>query len=107
MAAAEEAGRLLESLGHSVEASAPDGFADPEYVPRFLVRWTSGVAWNLDYWSRQTGREIGFDDVEACTWALAEQGRAHTAADYLGAVEFVQKASRRAAEWWPAASTCC
>jgi amidase len=99
-AAAEEAGRLLESLGHGVDASQPAGLEDPEYVPRFLVRWTSGVAWNLDYWSRRTGREIGPDDVEPCTWALAEQGRGHTAADYLAAVEYAQLATRRLAEWW-------
>ena len=48
---------------------------DEEYIPTFLVRWTAGVAWNLDYWSAQAGREIGPGDVEATTWALAEAGR--------------------------------
>ena len=78
VAAAEEAGRLLESLGHSVEPSYPAVLDDEEYIPTFLVRWTAGVAWNLDYWSAQAGREIGPGDVEATTWALAEAGRGHT-----------------------------
>ena len=75
VAAAEEAARLLESLGHSVEIAEIDALDDPDYIPQFLVRWTAGVAWNLDYWARKTGREIGPDDVEPSTWALAEQGR--------------------------------
>jgi amidase len=100
VAAAENAGRLLESLGHSVEVAEIEALDDPEYIPQFLIRWTSGIAWNLDYWSRRTGREIGPDDVEPSTWALAEQGRSHDAAAYLGAMEYAQVAARRAAEWW-------
>jgi amidase len=100
VAAAEGAARLLESLGHDVEESHPAALDEPEYVERFLVRWTAGVAWNLDYWSRRTGRPIGRDDVEPLTWALAEQGRSHSAADYLGAVEYAQAVTRRGAAWW-------
>lgn len=98
--AAEGAARLLESLGHSVEIAEIEALDDPEYVPQFLVRWTSGLAWNLDYWSRRTGREIGPEDVEPCTWALAEQGRSHTAAAYLRSMEYAQAAARRVADWW-------
>src|SRR5581483_10291035 len=43
--------------------------------------------------------ELGHD-VEPCTWALAEQGRSHTAADLLRAVEDAQAGSRRVASWW-------
>jgi amidase len=100
VAAAEEAGRLLESLGHSVEPSYPDVLDDEEYIPTFLVRWTAGVAWNLDYWSARAGREIGPGDVEATTWTLAEAGRGHTGADYLRALEYHQVVTRRAADWW-------
>src|SRR4051794_11558045 len=42
--AAESAGRLLESLGHSVEVSHPLPLDDEAYVPQFLVRWAAGVA---------------------------------------------------------------
>ncbi len=100
VAAAESAARLLESLGHGVEDSYPDAFDEPDYIPNFLVRWTSGVDYNLKYWERRTGETIGPDDVEPLTWALAEQGRAHSAADYLAAMEYAQVVSRRGAEWW-------
>ncbi len=98
--AAKSAGRLLESLGHSVEPAEIEALDDPDYIPQFLVRWTAGIAWNLDYWTRRTGREIGPDDVEPSTWALAEQGRSHTAAAYLSAMEYAQAAARRLAAWW-------
>src|SRR5918997_1519095 len=54
--AAEEAGRALESLGHSVELSHPPALDDPGYIENFLVRWTAAIAAALDYWSLRTGR---------------------------------------------------
>jgi amidase len=97
--AAEDAARLLESLGHLVEPSYPAAVDDP-YVESFLVRWSSGVDWELKYWSAKTGREIGPGDVEPATWALAEMGRSHSGGDYLRAVEHHQAVTRRAAQWW-------
>jgi amidase len=100
VAAAETAARLLESLGHHVEPSYPAALDEEEYIPNFLVRWTSGVAFNLRYWERRTGRTIGQGDVEPLTWALAEQGRTHSAAAYLEAMEYAQAVTRRRAAWW-------
>jgi amidase len=98
--AAEETGRLLESLGHSVEEAYPAALDDAEYIPNFLVRWSGGVDWNLRHWSAHTGQEIGEEDVEPLTWALAEMGRGYNAGEYLRAVEYAQGVTRRAAEWW-------
>jgi amidase len=98
--AVEEAGRLLESLGHTVESSYPAALDDQEYVPAFLIRWTSGAAAVLDFWSMRTGKPIGPDDVEPLTWALAEQGRTHSGPDYLGAVGYAQLVTRAVADWW-------
>jgi amidase len=100
VAAAEDAAKLLEELGHHVEPSHPEALDDPDYIPNFLVRWTAGVDWNIRYWGRKIGRELGPDDVEPCTWALAELGRAHTAADLLRAMEWAQASTRRVASWW-------
>jgi amidase len=91
---------LLESLGHSVEESSPDALDDPEYVDFFIRRWVSGVAFDLDYWSRKTGKEVTADGVEASTWALAEGGRSFGAPQYLGALHYQQNSARRAARWW-------
>jgi amidase len=100
VAAAEDAGALLESLGHSVERAHPDALDDEDYVPTFLVRWTSAIDWNLKYWSAKTGREIGAGDVEASTWALAQGSRDHSGSDYLRALEYHQRVARRVAAWW-------
>jgi amidase len=99
-AAAELAAALLEELGHYVVPSYPRDLDDPSYIANFLVRWTAGVDWNLRYWSTAIGREIGPDDVEPCTWALAEQGRKHSGGELLRAVEEAQAGSRRIASWW-------
>jgi amidase len=100
VAAAEAAAGLLEEFGHGVERSYPADLDDPGYVANFLVRWTSATDWNLKYWGAKIGRELGPDDVEPCTWALAEQGRAHTGGDLLRAIEQAQAGSRRIAAWW-------
>jgi amidase len=100
VAAAQAAATALEGLGHSVEPAHPRALDDPEYIATFLVRWTAGVAWNLKYWEGQTGQAITAEDVEPSTWALAELGRSHAAADYLRAVEQHQSVTRAVAEWW-------
>jgi len=100
VAAVESTARALESLGHSVDVSYPRALDDEGYVPQFLVRWTAGVAAGLDFWSMRTGKPIGADDVEPLTWALAEQGRTHSAAAYLGAVGYAQIVARGVLSWW-------
>ena len=100
VAAAEATARALASLGHSVEPARPEAIDDPEYIETFLLRWTAGIAWNLKYWEAKTGEAIGAEDVEPSTWALAELGRSHAAADYLAVIEKHQSLTRRMAEWW-------
>jgi amidase len=100
IAAAQAAAKLLEGLGHHVEESHPPALEEAKQIPDFLVRWTAGVDWNLKYWSRAIGRDIGPEDVEPCTWALAQQGRLRTAGDLFSALERSQAWSRRVARWW-------
>lgn len=100
VAAVEAAGRLLESLGHHVESSYPKAMDDPDYTGHFVTFWAAGAAWNLDYWTRRTGAPITADDVEPLTWALAETGRAATAAQWLSAREWLQVNARGVQHWW-------
>ena len=67
----------------------------------------SGIQWNLDRWSRVTGRPIGENDVEPYTWAFAELGRRSTGPQFLQGLAQVQDwrdASRRGGT---RGSTCC
>jgi amidase len=98
--AVDDAGKLMESLGHLVEESGPDSIDDPEYIERFIARWLAGIGFDLDYWTRKTGREVTAEGVEAPTWAMAEASRSFTGPQYLSALNYQQLSTRRAAEWW-------
>jgi amidase len=100
VAAAEEAGRALEALGHAVEPAHPDGWDDANYIPFFLVRWASGVATLIDFWSSVLGRPLTAEDVEPLTWALSERGHSHSASDYLSAIGYTQLVNRQIISWW-------
>ncbi len=98
-AAAEDAARLLASLGHEVEPSHP--FSEDHEILRMVT--TVVVVWtarDLDYWTERTGRPIGADDVEPMIWGVAEMGRTVSGADYIRAASYMQAWSRRIAAWW-------
>jgi amidase len=100
VAAAADAARLLESLGHGVEEAAPSGLDGDGLVDTFLTRWTAGQAAALANLGMVLGRELGPDDVEPLTWALAEAGRQRTAGQYLEAVGAHQLVTRMVAAWF-------
>ena len=63
--------------------------------------WSAGVAYDLDhYWPAKISRPVHQDDVEPLTWALAEAGRAATAADFLDARAKMQATGRGVAGWY-------
>jgi amidase len=99
-AAARNAARLLEGLGHHVEVAHPGALDDPAYIPQFLVRWTAGVAAGLDFWSMRTGKQVTEDDVEPVTWALAQQGWSNSAAQFVSALGYGQIVARGLLAWW-------
>jgi amidase len=98
--AAHDAAQLMESLGHHVEESHPTGFEEMDVIDTFLTRWMSGQAATLDQLQMVVGKEIGPGDVERLTWALAEEGRRRTAAQYISAVGQHQLISRMIAGWF-------
>jgi amidase len=100
VSAAHGAARLLEELGHHVEESHPAPLEDPEQIVNFMIRWSAGVDWNIKYWEAAIGRQLGPDDVEPCTWFLAEQGRGVSGGELLRALELAQVANRKIAGWW-------
>ncbi len=105
MDAARDAGSLLESLGHVVDTDVldlPQGEPGSmtDLIETFLVRWRAAQAASLDQFGMIMGRRLGPEDVEPLTWALAEQGRAHHAGQYLNAVGFHQSVTRLFADWF-------
>jgi amidase len=100
VAAAEHAARVLESLGHSVEASHPEAITDPKVLQAFITIIACSTTYALDSWSEKTGRTIGAGDVEPLTWALAEMGRSVSVAAYIREVGVTHVQARRLARWW-------
>jgi len=98
--AAEEAGRLLESLGHTVEVAAPEPFDRTELVEDFSSVVSSNVARDVDELAERSHRPVGQDDVEPVTWAIAEMGRAITASQYIAAVQGIHRVTRDLVAWW-------
>jgi amidase len=91
---------LLESLGHEVGEGYPEALDESEAVRGFLTVIASSTARALDAWGEKIGRELGQDDVEAVTWAIAAMGRTLSAQQYLAAVELNHGLTRRIASFW-------
>jgi Asp-tRNA(Asn)/Glu-tRNA(Gln) amidotransferase A subunit family amidase len=96
VAAARDAARLMESLGHQVEEALPPGNAD-ELGHAAWVLVASNVRATLHRRARQIGRPLRQDDVEAVTWRTVQYAEAMSAADYADAVLAIHTLSRRMA----------
>jgi amidase len=94
------AARLLESLGHRVEAAFPEPWADAEAMLRFGSVWATECAYVLDDWAAKVGREITEDDVEPLTWALAAMGRTVPGPTFMATVVAAMGDAAEAARWW-------
>ena len=99
MAATEHAARLCAALGHEVTEAGWPGFT-PEVGAAIGTMIYAATAWILRYWIRRAGREPGADEIEPLTQALWEAGEQVTAAQWLVAVEDVQRFGRRVARFF-------
>jgi amidase len=100
VAAAEDAARLLESLGHTVEPASPTALDDASLFGQFFVVLTTSVVNDVREISAKAGRAVGPDDVEPLTWMYYEMGLQHSASAYLEAIDNMHKWSRSVAIWW-------
>jgi amidase len=104
VAAVVNTARLLESLGHEVDAADVPALDDAAYhqttgslFPVFLAR-------ELDRWSSVLGREIKPSELEPFNARMVEGGRMVSGAQYLAGTEAANHYSRRLASWWDAES---
>jgi amidase len=95
-AAAEAAADLLSGLGHEVTEAELPGLTE-EVGHAIGVMFDALTAWIIAYWTRVVGRAPGEDDLEPLTWAYWQAGLGVSAADYLGAVETIQRFARTVA----------
>jgi amidase len=98
--AARAAARVLAGLGHDVEESSPEAYADTGCGRAFVTLVASNIARALDAVGEKLGRALGPEDVENTTWAVGQLGRATSAAGYLAMLEWAHGFGRRMAAWW-------
>jgi amidase len=93
VAAAHAAATLCESLGHHTDEATltVDGDA---FIADFVNAWAAGNAWALADWEARLGRAATEAELEPLSWALVQLGRSLNAAQYLTAVQGLQRASR-------------
>jgi amidase len=98
VAAVEHAARLCESLGHDVVPAELPGLT-PEVGEAIGTMIWATMAWIVGYWVRRLGREPGPDEIEPLTRAAWERGRQVSAAQWLQAVEDIQRFCRGVARF--------
>ncbi len=100
VSAAREAATMLEGLGHSVDEDVPAPDPSFDLIETFLTRWYAGQTETLDQFGILLGREVGPDDVEPLTWAMAEEGRRRHSGQFLSAVSQHQAIGRMLGIWF-------
>ena len=98
--AVEDAGKLLEGLGHQVDYSMPERLFDEEFRTYYGAVVAPATAKMLDDLGAAIGRPFTRDDVEGDTWALAEVGRTISGTQYLTGLTWIHSFTRAMLAWW-------
>jgi len=94
------AGRLLESLGHYVEESTPDGMFEPEFARHFNTIIAADSEALFQAFEGVLGRPIADSEIEPRNALYRQAGRELTAVAYLEARTWLGTWARRLAHWW-------
>jgi amidase len=99
-AAVAHAARLLESLGHHVEESAPEAMFDPEFGHRFNDVIAADTEAGFRDFEAALGRPIADAEIEPRNARYREIARGIDAVRYLEARAWIGLWARRMADWW-------
>jgi amidase len=94
------AGRLLESLGHHVEQSAPAAMFEPDLIQHFTAMIAADTEATFQAFEGLLGRPIADDDIEPRNLSYRQAGRSLGAVAYLQSRLWIGIWVRRMAEWW-------
>jgi amidase len=99
-AAVASAARLLESLGHHVEESAPQAMLEEEFLRHFNVIIAADVEATMRAFESVLRRPIGDDEIEPRNAEYRRAGKALGAVAYLDSRAWFGMWARRMADWW-------
>ena len=91
----EDAAALCEALGHQVVTLSLEVNGE-EFTEAVITIINVHTAVLVDWLEDLHGRKAGPDDLETCTLAFAERGRATTGVAFQNAIEFVHELGRKA-----------
>jgi amidase len=99
-AAVAGAGRLLESLGHRIEESAPEVMFDPEFIQHFTLIIAADTETSMRAFETALGRPIEDDEIEPRNAVYRANGRTLGVVTYLQSRQWLGIWARRMAAWW-------
>ncbi len=94
------AGRLLDSLGHHVEESAPASMFEPAFAGHFNTIIAADTETAFQAFEALLGRPIADDEIEPRNAFYRRTGQALGAVAYLQARAWLGMWARRMAHWW-------
>jgi amidase len=98
--AVEQTGKLLESLGHSVELAHPPVLDDPKTPTIFNRIWPVRLLSALQSFERKLEKRAGPDNLDPDTMYWLDRARGVSATEYLFALEDMDAFTRAFAGWW-------
>jgi amidase len=99
-AAVTAAARLLESLGHHVQESAPEAIFEPEFTGHFTTIIAADTEAAFQAFELLLGRRIAEDEIEPRNAAHRRAGHSLGAVAYLQSRAWMGMWARRVAHWW-------
>jgi amidase len=98
--AVASAARLLEGLGHHVEAAFPPALANRDFGRRFGALWSTNMGLSARRISEQLGRPLADDDLELINRVQAEFAARVSGVDYAAALAANVEFRRAVQQWW-------
>ena len=94
------AARLLESLGHYIDQSAPAVMFEPEFIGHFNTIIAADAEATFQAFEMLLGRPIGEDEIEPRNVGYRRWGRGLGSVAYLQSRAWLGMWARRMADWW-------
>ncbi len=98
--ATQSVGKLLESLGHHVDAAWPKAMEDQALGAMFGAMWSANVGLSARRFEDQLGRPLEEHELEPMNRAQADIAKHFSAIDYALALSGVAQFRRAMHAWW-------
>ncbi len=99
-AAATDAGKRLEALGHDVHEAHPAVLEDAGFSERFMAVWATNMSLGIQRLGAIIGRPLTANDVEPVNWTMSEFAQHLTATEFAQALDAMSQYRRQLQSWW-------